>query len=457
MPVFPSAGAGTVSHLPCKLVDGRRTRWTARGAARCAVRCSLRKSCLLISHRHTHLYNTHSHTYTQKHTRLKITSRRPDVFLLRRSMWEENFDTEHEVGRKLDYSPVSWREYFDQMEDVSVGPADSRDVFRIYKAGSDGPLLVLLHGGGHSALSWAVFTTAIASRVTCRVLAMDLRGHGATLVRLSDDFSTQTMSSDVANVIRACYGETPPPIVLIGHGVGGAIAVHTASNMLLPTTVGLVAIDVVEGSAMDALHSIQNFLKGRPKSFKSMDHAIEWSVKSGQIRNLESARVSMVGQIKRCEVEEADTLEQASPVTDVVVERNEEFYDQSYVNDKENAASEVSLSEGQSVYKWRIDLSKSEKYWDGWFRGTSNLFLACNLPKLLLLAGIDRLDRDLTIGQMQGKFMMQVLPPCGHAVQEDKPEKVAEAVAAFLLRHKFAEARRESRRQEIRSCSFRDD
>lgn len=49
----------------------------------------------------------------------------------------------------------------------------------------------------------------------------------------------------------------------------------------------------------------------------------------------------------RCEVEEADTLEQASPVPDVVVERSEEFYDQSYVNDKENAASEVSLNQGQ--------------------------------------------------------------------------------------------------------------
>ncbi|XP_029695020.1 protein phosphatase methylesterase 1-like isoform X2 [Takifugu rubripes] len=311
-------------------------------------------------------------------------------------MWEESFDTEHDVGGKLDYSPVSWREYFDQMEDVNVGLADSTDIFRIYKAGSDGPLLVLLHGGGHSALSWAVFTTAISSRVTCRVLAMDLRGHGATLVRQSDDFSTQTMSSDVANVIQACYG-----------------------------------------SAMEALHSIQNFLKGRPKSFKSMDHAIEWSVKSGQIRNLESARVSVVGQIKRCEMNQGDTLEQPSPVTDVVVESNEDFYDQSYVNETEKTAAEC-------VYKWRIDLSKSEKYWDGWFRGTSNLFLACNLPKLLLLAGIDRLDRDLTIGQMQGKFMMQVLPPCGHAVQEDKPDKVAEAVAAFLSRHKFAESRRES-------------
>ncbi|XP_028330656.1 protein phosphatase methylesterase 1-like isoform X2 [Gouania willdenowi] len=356
-------------------------------------------------------------------------------------MWEENFDTEHEVGRTLDYSPVSWREYFDQMDDVNVGLADSGDVFRVYKAGSDGPLLVLLHGGGHSALSWAVFTTAIASRVTCRVLAMDLRGHGATMVLQSDDFSTQTMSSDVANVIRATYGETPPPVVLMGHGVGGAISVHLASNMLIPSTVGLVAIDVVEGSAMDALHSIQNFLKGRPKSFNSMEHAIEWSVKSGQIRNLESARVSMVGQIKRCEVEETDPLEQASPGTDTVVERNEEFYDQSLVNDNENTSTE-------GVYKWRIDLSKSEKYWDGWFRGTSNLFLSCNMPKLLLLAGIDRLDRTLTIGQMQGRFMMQVLPPCGHAVHEDKPEKVADAVASFLLRHKFAEAKKQNRSSE---------
>ncbi|KAG7461746.1 hypothetical protein MATL_G00194340 [Megalops atlanticus] len=278
-------------------------------------------------------------------------------------------------------------------------------IFRVYKSGVDGPLLVLLHGGGHSALSWAVFTAAMTSRVTCRVLAMDLRGHGATQVRHSDDLSTQTMSRDVANVVRATYGEIPPPVILVGHSMGGAIAVHTASSTLLPSVVGLVVIDVVEGSAMDVLHSMQNFLRGRPKSFKSIDHAIEWSVKSGQIRNLESAKVSMVGQVRRCEGEEGDSSEQVSPVSDVVAEGHEEFYDLNYVTDKaESAASEVSLTEQepQSVYSWRIDLSKAEKYWDGWFRGISNLFLGCNVPKLLLLAGIDRLDRDLTIGQMQG-------------------------------------------------------
>lgn len=97
--------------------------------------------------------------------------------------------------------------------------------FRIYCSGSDGPVLFLLHGGGHSALSWAVFTVStrtvaddphtlnsplyinescyfsvaeyfnltrllkcllcgfglqavICSRINCRVVAMDLRAHG---------------------------------------------------------------------------------------------------------------------------------------------------------------------------------------------------------------------------------------------------------------------------------------
>jgi hypothetical protein len=38
-----------------------------------------------------------------------------------------------------------------------------------------------------------------------------------------------------------------------------------------------------------------------------------------------------------------------------------------------------------------------------------------------------------------GKFQMQVLPQCGHAVHEDVPDKVAEVLATFMIRHKFAE------------------
>ena len=33
--------------------------------------------------------------------------------------------------------------------------------FRVYTKGSTGPVLLLLHGGGHSALSWACFTVSV--------------------------------------------------------------------------------------------------------------------------------------------------------------------------------------------------------------------------------------------------------------------------------------------------------
>lgn len=101
--------------------------------------------------------------------------------------------------------------------------------------------------------------------------------------------------------------------------------------------------------------------------------------------------------------------------------------------------SKMSASTSTS-YTWRIDLSQTEKYWPGWFHGLSAMFLSCSPPKMLLLAGIDRLDKELTIGQMQGKFQMQVLPQCGHAVHEDVPDKVAEVLATFMVRHKFVQA-----------------
>lgn len=91
-------------------------------------------------------------------------------------------------------------------------------------------------------------------------------------------------------------------------------------------------------------------------------------------------------------------------------------------------------------YTWRIDLSKSETFWAGWFDNLSQKFLDVHVPKLLLLASIDGLDRTLTVGQMQGKFQLQVLARCGHAVHEDRPHEVAEVIAAYMIRNKFAEA-----------------
>lgn len=64
------------------------------------------------------------------------------------------------------------------------------------------------------------------------------------------------------------------PVVLIGHSMGGAVAVRAAP--LIPNLLGLAVIDVVEGTAMEALTSMQSFLRSRPLTFHSIAQAIEW-------------------------------------------------------------------------------------------------------------------------------------------------------------------------------------
>uniref|UniRef100_A0A8C9FEH1 Protein phosphatase methylesterase 1 n=1 Tax=Pavo cristatus TaxID=9049 RepID=A0A8C9FEH1_PAVCR len=335
------------------------------------------------------------------------------------------------IGRPRPCFSMLWSQYFESMEDVVVenetGVLNCSYTFRIYKSGLEGPVLLLLHGGGHSALSWAVFTSAIISRIQCRIVALDLRGHGETKVRNPEDLSAETMSKDVGNVVEALYGDLPPPIMLIGHSMGGAIAVHTAVANLVPSLLGLCMIDVVEGTAMDALNSMQNFLRSRPKTFKSLENAIEWSVKSGQIRNLESARVSMVGQVKQCEG--AASPEGPKAIVEGIIEEEEE--------EEEDDEGGVSVNKRKKEDDTEVG---------NFLLCFSICFCAClhslwvfSVTSVCLVVGVDRLDKDLTIGQMQGKFQMQVLPQCGHAVHEDAPDKVAEAVATFLIRHRFAE------------------
>lgn len=103
--------------------------------------------------------------------------------------------------------------------------------------------------------------------------------------------------SDVGSIIEKLYPASAPPIMIVGHSMGGAICVHIASLELIPSLIGCVVIDVVEGTAMEALASMQSFLRSRPQNFKSIQQAIEWCIRSGQIRNTASAKVSMPGQI----------------------------------------------------------------------------------------------------------------------------------------------------------------
>jgi protein phosphatase methylesterase 1 len=277
-----------------------------------------------------------------------------------------------------DTSARHWEEVFDTRLFVAVGA----DIFCCYTAGLDsglrpGVVCILVHGGGHCALSWGLVADIL--KRSCGVVAFDSRGHA------------------VVRGVFAQRSEKVPDIVLVGHSMGGAIAVRLAASRLLGDSVkGLVVIDVVEGTAMSALPHMRAWLQKRTKAFDSVEKAVRYVVRARHVRNVASARLSVPQQL-------------------------------------------VFHAEHKN-WEWRTNLEQSAEYWPGWFQGLSQLFLSVPGAKMLLLAGVDRLDKDLMIGQMQGKFQQQVLPEAGHVVQEDRPDQTATTILDYLRRNMFIDS-----------------
>jgi len=49
---------------------------------------------------------------------------------------------------------------------------------------------------------------------------------------------------------------------------------------------------------------------------------------------------------------------------------------------------------------WRTDLLATEPFWEEWYEGLSRHFLEARCARLLVLAGQERLDKELMVGQM---------------------------------------------------------
>jgi len=234
----------------------------------------------------------------------------------------------------------------------------------------------------------------------CGVLALDARRHGKTTSSEDDsNLSIEILAVDLVGLIRAIFPNpiSSPTLLLVGHSMGGSVVV-TACPVLLSEhyqVCGVAVLDVVEGSAIEALPHMHSLLNARPDGFDSPEEAIEWHVTTNAIRNPGSARVSVPAII--------------TPST--------------------------SNHPALPSYQWRTPLRSTAPYWSNWFTGLSKKFLAVRTARLLVLAGTDRLDKELMIGQMQGKFQMVVVPGVGHMLHEDDPTRLAEILVEFWRRN----------------------
>ncbi|KAI0489608.1 Alpha/Beta hydrolase protein [Xylaria cf. heliscus] len=306
-------------------------------------------------------------------------------------------------GRTL--QPIPWTTYFERelfLHD-ETSPQSPRIHAYLTSPVGQGPLFVMHHGGGSSGLSFAVVGDHIRKRLpSAGIFSLDARGHGSTTVPEGQavDLSLETLAGDLFTAIQLTRREMKwaelPPIILVGHSMGGAVVTELArSGRLGATVLGYAVLDVVEGSAIDALQHMHTYLSTRPTGFQSLETGIEWHTRSRTIRNSISARTSVPSLLRLRDEDPADTR----------------------------------------PWKWRTDLAATKPYWENWFVGLSGKFLAARGGKLLLLAGTDRLDTELTIGQMQGKYNLQVFPEAGHFIHEDLPEKTAISLVDFYRRN----------------------
>ncbi|KAJ7082699.1 Alpha/Beta hydrolase protein [Mycena belliarum] len=334
-----------------------------------------------------------------------------------------------------DFAPISGKDYFVDALQVAV-PARGLDV-RVYYTPpapkeDSGTVLVCHHGAGYSGLSFAWFAREVAalSRGELGVLALDARRHGKTASTADKedmDLSIGVLVEDFVATLRAVFPDpaAAPTLVLVGHSMGGSVVVRASGPLLDGAgakgyrVAGVAVLDVVEGTAIDALPHMHSLLNARPDGFDSVEEAVEWHVKTKTIRNADSARVSVPATIVPTSAPASSTTS-ASPAS-------------SSTSASRCNASGVSGS--VHAYTWRTPLRSTAAYWQGWFTNLSTLFLGARTARLLVLAGTDRLDRALTIGQMQGKFQMAVVPGAGHVVHEDDPTHVAELLVDFWRRN----------------------
>ncbi|CAK7207149.1 Protein phosphatase methylesterase 1 [Sporothrix eucalyptigena] len=349
-------------------------------------------------------------------------------------------------GRSLE--PIPWTTFFERELFLDAGDG-SGIVYHAYLTSpvGNGPLFVMHHGAGSSGLSFAVVGAEIRKRLpSAGILSLDARDHGLTKVPATDgkapaDLSLGTLSSDLLAVIRLAQAQmhwsTMPPLILVGHSLGGAVVTDLAFSGRLDASpiasplLGFAVLDVVEGSAMDALQSMQTYLGTRPSGFQTLQAGIEWHIRSRTIRNGTSARTSVPALL----VDNSST-ENSSGVEETETTESEDA-DTSSTSIAEAAAEASSPSNAtkRRPWRWRTDLGGTQPFWEGWFVGLSKKFLGARGGKLLLLAGTDRLDTELTIGQMQGKYALQVFPEAGHFIHEDLPEKTALTLVDFYNRN----------------------
>jgi pimeloyl-ACP methyl ester carboxylesterase len=156
--------------------------------------------------------------------------------------------------------------------------------------GGQGPPAVLLHGGSLTARTWDY--VAIGLRADFRLIALDMRGHGAS--DWADDYSIESYVTDLVAVIDGLRIERTR---LVGMSFGGLVACEFALRHP-DRTESLAMVDVTSRPVFAATARMRSFMKDF-RGAATVDEVVEMALAVSPRSDPERLRYRMCALLKR--------------------------------------------------------------------------------------------------------------------------------------------------------------
>ena len=134
----------------------------------------------------------------------------------------------------------------------------------------DGPLVLLLHGGGQTRHAWKGAGETLGAAGYCAV-AFDARGHGDSDWAPDGQYGQDLMVQDLECVVAAFGGRRP---VLVGASMGGGTSLVAVGEDRIDAT-ALVLVDVAPHIEAEGVEKIQAFMTRKPEGFSSLDEVAD--------------------------------------------------------------------------------------------------------------------------------------------------------------------------------------
>jgi len=134
----------------------------------------------------------------------------------------------------------------------------------------DGPLAMLLHGGGQTRHAWKGAGETLG-RSGYHAVAYDARGHGDSDWADPDAYGADFMVEDLCSVAQALGADNP---ILVGASMGGGTSLLSIGTGKLDAK-ALVLVDMAPRIEPEGSRKIQEFMSQKPDGFDSLEEVAE--------------------------------------------------------------------------------------------------------------------------------------------------------------------------------------